>query len=307
MVREKYASAGAGSVLFRIWEPEGPAVGVVQLVHGIAEHIGRYAEFGKYLAAHGYAAAAEDHMGHGESVSEDCLTGCVRGGWNAMVQDVHGLTVLLKGRYPGLPFFLLGHSMGSFLARTYLYTFPREALTGTILSGTGWEPGLVLTAGKAITKLEIRRQGADEPSPTLQKLMFGAYCRQFPGETSPDAWICSDPAVVERYGQDPLCGFVPSAGLILAMLEGIGLNQRSENLAKMPKDQPVLFIAGALDPVGSNGKGVKRSLAAFRKAGMRDTALKLYEGDRHEVLNETDKDAVWADVLTWLEEKRGSR
>ena len=127
MVREKYASAGAGSVLFRIWEPEGPAVGVVQLVHGIAEHIGRYAEFGKYLAAHGYAAAAEDHMGHGESVSEDCLTGCVRGGWNAMVQDVHGLTALLKGRYPGLPFFLLGHSMGSFLARTYLYTFPREA------------------------------------------------------------------------------------------------------------------------------------------------------------------------------------
>ena len=139
----------------------------------------------------------------------------------------------------------------------------------------------------------------------LQKLMFGAYGKQFPGETSPHAWICSDPAVVEKYGKDPLSGFIPGAGLVAAMLEGIARNQKKENLAKMPKELPVFFIAGTRDPVGSCGKGVKQCYDAFRKAGMRDTALKLYEGDRHEVLNEKDKSKVWSDVLAWLEEKRG--
>ena len=305
MERVSFHSAGGGEISCRIWAPEGGALGVVQLVHGIAEHSGRYAEFAEFLAAHGYVAAAEDHMGHGETVSEGCPVGCVRGGWRAMMEDVHGFTALLKARYPGLPFFLLGHSMGSFLARTYLYSYPSEELRGCILSGTAWQPGPVLAAGQLMTKQEIKKQGADAPSPRLQKLMFGAYGKQFPGETSPDAWICSDPAVVARYGEDPLSGFPPSAGLILAMMEGIGLNQKAANLAKMPKGLPVLFIAGTRDPVGSNGKGVRQSFEAFRKAGLTDVSLKLYEGDRHEVLNEKDKAAVWADVLAWLEEKRG--
>ncbi len=306
MVTEEYASAGGGRLVCRIWAPEGEAKGVVQLTHGIAEHMGRYAPFAEFLAANGYAAAAEDHMGHGETVSEACPAGCVRGGWDAMVKDVHGLTERVKARCPGLPFFLLGHSMGSFLARTYLYAYPEEALSGVVLSGTAWQPGPVLAAGRLLTKLEARKQGADAPSPRLQKLMFGAYGKQFPGESSPDAWICSDRAVVEKYGRDPLCGFAPSAGLIDAMLEGIGRNQRRENLEKMAKTLPVLFIAGTKDPVGSCGKGVERSAAAFRLAGLKDVTLKLYEGDRHEVLNEGDKDRVWADVLAWLEAKRGA-
>jgi alpha-beta hydrolase superfamily lysophospholipase len=304
MVTEEYASAGAGSIRCRIWEPKGEAAGVVQLVHGIAEHTARYADFAVFLAEHGYAVVAEDHMGHGESISDALGKGCIRGGWDAMVTDVHTLTERAKARFPGLPFFLLGHSMGSFLARTYLYTYPGEALKGAILSGTAWQPGPVLAAGKLITAGEVRSKGADTPSEKLQKLMFGAYGKQFPGETSPDAWICSDPQVVERYGADPLSGFVPGAGLIAAMLEGIARNQKKENLAKMPKTLPVLFIAGTRDPVGAGGKGVKQSFGAFRKAGMLDAALKLYEGDRHEVLNEKDKAKVWADVLAWLEAKR---
>ena len=304
MGTEGYASAGAGSIRWRFWEPKGEAKGVVQLTHGIAEHMGRYADFGEYLAANGYAAAAEDHMGHGESISDTLPRGCIRGGWDAMVQDVHALTERAKARWPGLPFFLLGHSMGSFLARTYLYTFPEEALKGCILSGTGWQPGPVLAAGRLITALEIRRHGPDEPSEKLQKLMFGSYGKLFPGETSPHAWICSDPAVVEKYAEDPLSGFIPGAGLIAAMLEGIARNQKKENLSKMPKGLPVLFIAGTKDPVGNCGKGVKQSYDAFRGAGLGDVTLKLCEGDRHEVLNELDKASVWADVLAWLEAKR---
>ncbi len=304
MITEEYASAGAGSIRCFFWEPKGEAKGVVQLTHGIAEHSARYAEFAEFLAGEGYAVASEDHMGHGESISDALPRGCIRGGWDAMTADVHALTRRTRERWPGLPFFLLGHSMGSFLARTSLYTYPQEGLKGCILSGTAWQPGPVLAAGRLIAAGEARSRGADTPSEKLQKLMFGAYGKQFPGETSPDAWICSDPAVVARYGADPLSGFVPGAGLIEAMLEGIARNQKKENLAKMPKELPVLFIAGTRDPVGANGKGVKQSFDAFRKAGMRDVALKLYEGDRHEVLNEKDKAKVWAEVLTWLETKR---
>ncbi len=303
MVTEEYASAGAGSIHCRIWEPQGEAKGIVQLTHGIAEHTARYAEFAEFLTGQGYIAVAEDHMGHGESISESLPRGCIRGGWDAMVADVHALTLRAKARWPELPFFLLGHSMGSFLARTYLYTYPREKLKGAILSGTAWQPGPVLAAGRLITAGEVRSKGADTPSEKLQKLMVGAYGKQFPGESFPDAWICSDPAVVEKYGADPLSGFVPGAGLIAAMLEGIARNQKKENLAMMPKSLPVLFIAGTLDPVGACGKGVKQSCDAFRKAGLGDVSLKLYEGDRHEVLNEKDKAQVWADVLAWLESK----
>ena len=307
MVTEEYASAGAGSIRCRIWEPKGEARGVVQLTHGIAEHMGRYADFGEYLAANGYIALGEDHMGHGESISESLPRGCIRGGWDAMVKDVHTLTERAKARWPGLPFFLLGHSMGSFLARTYLYTFPQEALKGCILSGTGWQPGPVLAAGRLMTNLEIRRQGPDEASEKLQTLMFGSYGKLFPGEESPHAWICSDPAVVAKYADDSLSGFIPGAGLVAAMLEGIARNQKKENLSKMPKGLPVLFIAGTRDPVGNCGRGVRQSCEAFRSAGMKDVSLKLYEGDRHEVLNEKDKDRVWADVLAWLEEKRAAK
>ena len=197
--------------------------------------------------------------------------------------------------------------MGSFLARTYLYTFPEEALKGCILSGTGWQPGPVLAAGRLVTAGDVRRHGPDAPSEKLQKLMFGSYGKLFPGEESPHAWICSDPAVVAKYADDPLSGFIPGAGLIAAMLEGIARNQKKENLAKMPRNLPVLFIAGTRDPVGNCGKGVRESCSAFRAAGMTDVSLKLYEGDRHEVLNEKDKAAVWADVLAWLEEKRASK
>ena len=306
MITEEYASAGAGSIRFRIWEPKGEARGVVQLVHGIAEHTARYAEFAGFLAEQGFVAVAEDHMGHGESISEALPKGCIRGGWDAMVTDVHALTLRAKARWPGLPFFLLGHSMGSFLARTCLYTYPTEVMRGCILSGTAWQPGPVLAAGRLIASGEARSRGTDTPSEKLQKLMFGAYGKQFPGESSPDAWICSDPAVVEKYGADPLSGFVPGAGLIEAMLEGIARNQKKENLANMPKSLPVFFIAGTLDPVGACGKGVKQSYDAFRKAGLGDVTLKLYEGDRHEVLNEKDKAQVWADVLAWLEDKRTS-
>ncbi len=300
MTTDSIRSAGGGEVRCFFWEPEGEAEGAVQLIHGIAEHSGRYTPFAEFLAGKGFYVCAEDHMGHGESVTEGCPRGCVRGGWDAMAADVNALSALLKERCPTIPRFLLGHSMGSFLARTCLYTYPEAGWQGAVLSGTAWQPGPVLAVGKAIAKGEVRKQGPDAPSPKLQALMFGSYTKQFENVRTPSDWICSDPAVVDAYQADPLCGFVPSGGLIAAMLEGLHRNQRRENLAKMPKSLPVLFIAGDRDPVGTNGKGVLKSADAFRKAGLGRVDVTLYPGDRHEVLNEVNKARVWADVLAWL-------
>ena len=300
MKTEDIRSAGGGKLRCYFWEPEGEAVGAVQLIHGIAEHSLRYAPFAEFLAGKGFIVCAQDHMGHGGSVAEGCPKGCVRGGWDAMVSDVNALSALLKERCSAIPRFLLGHSMGSFLARTCLYACPEAGWQGAILSGTAWQPGPVLAVGKAIAKGEVRKQGPDTPSPKLQALMFGSYTKQFDNVRTPSDWICSDPAVVDAYQADPLCGFIPSGGLIAAMLEGLQRNQKAENLQRMPKALPVLFIAGDRDPVGANGKGVVKSAEAFRKAGLGRVDVKLYPGDRHEVLNEVNKADVWSDVLTWL-------
>ena len=305
MKTEMIKSAGRGELFCRFWEPEGAPAAAVQLVHGIAEHGGRYDAFARFLAGKGLLVASEDHMGHGGSVPEGAQPGCISGGWDAMVEDVHRLTERLRARCPDLPFFLLGHSMGSFLARTYLYTYPREGLKGAILSGTAWQPGPVLAAGRMLCAGEVKKQGADSPSPRLRQLMFGSYTKGIPEVRTPNDWICTDPAVADAYTADPLCGFIPSGGLIAAMLEGIARNQKKGNLDAMPKSLPVLFIAGDRDPVGNMGKGVRQSEAAFRQAGLGDVSLKLYPGARHEVLNETDKARVWADVLAWLEARLG--
>ena len=300
MISETVRSFGGETLRRFFWEPEGEALGAVQLVHGIAEHSGRYAAFAEFLASRGYFVCSEDHMGHGQSVTEGCPRGCVRGGWDAMAADVNALSETLRERFPGAPRFLLGHSMGSFLARTSLYTWPEAGWRGVVLSGTAWQPGPILAAGKLVTRGEVRRQGTDAPSPRLQALMFGSYTKQFDDVRTPSDWICSDPAVVDAYQADPLCGFIPSGGLIEAMLAGIARNQKGENLAKMRRDLPVLFIAGDRDPVGLNGKGVEKSAAAFRKAGLQSVEVKLYAGDRHEVLNEVNRAEVWSDVLIWL-------
>lgn len=302
MMELSYPSAGAGLIRCRLWEPKGEAAAVVQLVHGIAEHAARYADFAAYLAEHGFVVAAQDHMGHGASISEACPRGCVRGGWDAMAADVNALTRRLNARYPDRPLFLLGHSMGSFLARTCLYAFPETPLRGVILSGTAWQPAAALAAGRLLSRAAAAKNGADAPAPGLTALMFGAYDRRFPEVRSPNDWICSDRTVVERYDEDPLCGFTPSAGLIAAMMDGLRRNQRAANLRRMPR-LPVLFLAGAEDPVGSFGRGVRRSCAAFRRAGM-EAELTLYPGARHEVLNETCRGQVYADALRWMEARR---
>lgn len=232
-------SNGAGRIHCALWSPETAPRAVVQIIHGIAEHIGRYDHFANFLTERGFAVCADDHMGHGLSVEEGGTYGYFHGGWMAAVKDERTLFEEMKRRYPGLPYLMLGHSMGSFLLRTYLYTYPGE-LAGAIISGTGWQPEMALKAGLALCKLEQLRVGETGCSGLLKELMFGAYNKKFKPNRTANDWICSNEAVVDAYTADELCGFDATVGLTHDMLTGISMNQRKENLEKMEDRKSVV-------------------------------------------------------------------
>lgn len=292
-------SNGGGKLHCAVWRTNQTPRAVVQLVHGIAEHIGRYDHFARYLAENGFIVAAEDHMGHGGSIGEDGVKGFFSGGWMTAVADVKLLCEHMKAEYPGLSYYILGHSMGSFLLRTYLYTYP-GTINAAIISGTGWEPSAVIRAGLAACKLEQLRLGEKRTSPILTKLMFGSYNKPFAPVRTKDDWICSDPAVVDAYTADPLCGFDATIGLARDMLTGIEMNEMRENLLKMDKLLPLLFVSGGKDPVGGMSKGVLRCIDAFKRAGMRKITIRIYPEGRHEMLNEVNRNEVYQDILNWL-------
>lgn len=285
------------------WEPEGSIHCVVQIVHGIAEHIARYDEFANYLNQFGILVTGEDHMGHGGTLEERDPKGYFYDGWTAAVDNVYALTKETKQLWPDVPYVILGHSMGSFLTRTLLYRYPDCGLSGAVICGTGWQSAAVVKAGLAISRSMCHKIGETQVSSSLHNMFFGPFNRKIPNPRTPFDWICSDDTVVDAYAADPLCSFCETVGLERDMLLGIQMNQKKENLSKMPKNFPVLFIAGSQDPVGSYGKGVRKSAEAFRKAGMVDVNTILYPNSRHEILNDVEKKQVYKDVLHWIEKK----
>ena len=287
-----------------LWLPEGEPRAVVQIAHGISSHVRRFAPLAEFLCGHGFAVAGNDHLGHGRSVDgeENRLFFGENSGWELVLGDMRKLTVQLKARFPGLPVFLLGHSMGSFLARCYAIRFP-QGVDGLILSGTGHpSPALVSTA-LTVADREIRRHGSRWQSKRLSGLVFGQYNRNFAPARTPYDWLTRDETVVNRYISDASCGGIPTAGLFRDMMYGIRFMCREKNLCRMDKTLPVYFFAGEMDPVGECGKGVLRAYMAFIRAGMEDVTLKLYPGGRHEMLNEINRSQVRQDILWWLESK----
>ena len=282
------------------WVPEGKPRGVIQIIHGIAEYAARYDALAKVFTDHGFVVVAEDHMGHGKSISADIPQGCISGGWPALVSHSCRLARMTMEEYRDVPYFLYGHSMGSFMTRTLLYTYTDLDLAGVVISGTGWMAPPILKAGRAVCKLEGKRKGLNSTSATVNKLMFGSYNKGFGEVRTPFDWLSRDEKEVDKYIADPLCGFDASIGLAREMLGGMLMNQDKKNLDKMPKDLPVLFVSGDKDPVGSNGKGVQQACEAFRKIGMKDVSIKLYPEGRHEMHNEINREELHADVLAFL-------
>lgn len=284
------------------WMPESGGIrAVLQIVHGISEHIGRYDRFARFMAEQGLLVVGGDLPGHGKTVT-DGKYGCLQesDGWQSLAENIHKLRKISGERYPNLPYFLMGHSMGSFLARTYLIDWP-GTVHGVILSGTGQEKAYMVALGYYVSRLECLRLGPDGKSKLLDKLSLGAYNKQFaPNRTTCD-WISSVPGEVDAYLADPMCGFSSSARMFGEMMRGLRYIADNENLRKMDPRTPVYLFSGGRDPIGSSGSGVKTVFDYFKNAGCKDLEMKLYPDGRHETLNEANREEVYADLLNWLE------
>ena len=298
------SSTGRTSIHALKCVPDSKPRAVVQIAHGIAEHIDRYRPFMEFLADNGFVVAGNDHLGHGKSirVPEEQGFFAEKDGWWRVVDDMDKLHDIMSNEYPELPYVLFGHSMGSFLTRTYLIKHP-DKYDGVILSGTGHQSPALVLGGNAAASVMAKLNGAMDDGAKLDSLAFGTYLNKIENPRTKFDWLSRDTEQVDKYIADPLCGFVGKIGLYRDMMQGIKFITDKKNIAQMNKEKPVYFMSGDGDPVGDYGKGVERAYKAFCDAGLHDVFMRLYPGGRHEMLNETNKEQVYQDILSWLNEK----
>lgn len=284
------------------WIPESAKpVCIVQIIHGMAEYIDRYDEFARFLAGKGILVVGDDHLGHGKSVQIGEPYGyfCKEDAATVLVRDEHRLKKMTQEQYPGVPYIIFGHSMGSFIARNYLLRYG-TGIQGAVLCGTGRKTKATLTGGKAVAALQRLFCGDRHVSRLLDKLAFGAYNKRVKNPKTSFDWISRNRENVQKYMADPLCGFTFTVNGFRTMFDLIGNLLDQEALARMPKELPVFFIAGEADPVGDYGEGVKKVCQSFQELGMEKVQLKLYPEERHEILNEEARQEIYMDVYRWL-------
>ena len=298
------SSTGKNKIHARMCVPDAEPRAIVQIIHGIAEYIDRYDEFMSFLADNGIIAVGTDHLGHGKSIESDEQTGffAYDNGWDYVVRDEEVLRLAMHENYPELPIIVFGHSMGSFMTRTLLIRYP-DAFNAAIISGTGNQGAALVNGGLFMGNLVTGLKGAHHYSKFLNNLAFGSYNKIYDNPKTEYDWLSRDEANVQKYIDDPLCGFIPSCSLFRDMMTGVKFITNKKNLTAMNKDMPVYFMSGDMDPVGECGKGVQKAYNNFLEAGMKDVSIKLYPGGRHEMLNEINKDEVYTDILAWLGSK----
>lgn len=282
------------------WVPEGEVKAILQICHGMVEHIERYHEFAEFMASHGICVVGHDHLGHGKSVVSPDKLGYFGepDGNGYVIGDIHQLRLQTNEKYPNVPYFMLGHSMGSFLLRQYLGCYS-EGLAGAIVMGTGEQPSLVLAAGKMVCKVIGAVKGWNYRSKFVNGLAVGGYEKKMGA-----AWLSRNPENVEKYGADPLCSFIFTVNAYYHMFGGMAKMNQLEKEGKASKNLPIFFVAGKEDPVGNYGKGVENVYQRYVATGYKDVEMKLYAEDRHEILNEVDRDVVFKDILAWLESRK---
>lgn len=298
--------------------PEGKARGVIQLTHGMVEYIGRYREFADFLEQAGFVVAGHDHLGHGHTgdpggkavyTTDRKDSGVESLGYfeesdpsGTLVSDMHTLRQIMQKQYPDLPYFMLGHSMGSYLLRQYL-ALHGEGLAGAIIMGTGYVPEKTTKAGLAVIKVLSAFHGSHYRSRFVQNLSYSKPYQQYDltGKDCTRTWLSKNEENVKAYYKDPWCTYLFTLNGYRGLMESVQTTCRQENVDKIPKDLPVLFVSGQDDPVGDLGEGVRTVASMFQKAGIHDVTMKFYQNDRHEILNETDRENVRQDILFWME------
>lgn len=306
----QFASADGVTQIHGVkWTPEGQPVTVLQIVHGMVEYIERYRSFAEFLNSKGFVVVGHDHIGHGESVSSPEEWGIMHAKHpsDIMVEDIYANYKLTKQAYPSLPYFIMGHSMGSYMTRKCLSVKAKEmdGLAGAIIMGTGTEASGTINAGLAFINFLSFFRSDEYRSTMVRDMTYSAPYKQYDctGATPDNSWLTKDVEVVKKYYSDPKCTYTFSLGAYRGLVESTKYDNDPANIAKMKKNLPVFFVSGACDPVGNMGKGVEAARDKFVAAGMQDVSLKLYDNDRHEILNETDREVVYEDLYAWMQKK----
>jgi alpha-beta hydrolase superfamily lysophospholipase len=290
------------------WELDTPPKAVVQIVHGLAEHAKRYARVAEVLCNEGYICYANDARGHGRTagdLTEKTLEGNAGvlgpNGWRGVVNDLHDLTNIIKKEQPDLPIFLMGHSWGAFLSQDYIQDWGDE-LKGVILSGTNGKERTLEEAGKLLLKSEIKKLGPTEPSQKMFDMNFKSnnHDWDFEEDATGFEWLSRDKEEVQKYIDDPWCGFVPPASLWLEFLNGFEKIYDPKQEQTIPKDLPLYFISGSLDVISNKTEWIMDMIDRLYKYGIKDVSYKFYHDARHEIFNEINRDEVFKDVINWL-------
>ena len=306
------------------WRPDGDPVCILQVVHGMAEYADRYDRLARFLSDRGILVVGHDHLGHGKSVGENHPYGyfCHENAPDVLVEDVHALRLRQQAGFaagesgsadrqagsaarqaaaerPQPPYLMLGHSMGSFILRNYLCRYG-EGLCGAVIMGTGMQPEGLLQISLRLARILKALQGEKHKSGLLNALAFGSYDRKISHPVSAMDWLSRDESEVAKYNADPLCGFTFTINGFETLFTLIDRLYEEKRLAGMPRRLPVRFLSGEMDPVGDYGRAVRRVYDSFLRMGMTDVSMKLYENDRHELVNEADRDRVWQDMYEWI-------
>ena len=286
---------------FRIWHPEKPAVGVVLLLTGMVEHVRRYDEFARFLNGHGFLVAAGDHRSQGQTGLKNGRLGALeKGGFRRIIMDQKYYVDMLHREHPGLPLFLIGHSMGSLIIQKFIQKYS-DSVDGVVLLGSLKQPWPKAFYGRLLLKIIMLATGEYFNSKLANDITFYNYNKKFENDFSPSAWVCSNLEEVRKYDQDPMCGYQVSNNFLYELSENVLQMYHPEQLRQIRKDLPILIISGGADPLNENGRRIMELYLMYKELGIKSVQLKLYDQMRHEVLHEKGKEDVYAKILAFLQ------